>query len=62
MSKPLHDRQRIAVPHGVDPEEWLEAVEERAAILEFDGGLNRQRAEREAWKYCLAEFRRRSYN
>ena len=59
MSKPLCDNQRIAVPHGIDPEEWREAIEERAAILEFDGGLSRQRAEREAWQYCINEFRRR---
>jgi hypothetical protein len=26
-----------------------EAYEERAAIMEFDGGLNRDEAEREAW-------------
>ncbi len=27
----------------------LEAFEERAAIMEYDGGLSREDAEREAW-------------
>lgn len=29
--------------------EWLEAWEERAAIMEHDGGLEREDAERKAW-------------
>ncbi|MCA9715502.1 MAG: hypothetical protein H6713_09200 [Myxococcales bacterium] len=32
------------------PDDWREAWEERAAIMEFDGGLPRARAELEAWR------------
>lgn len=31
------------------PPEWVEEYEERAAILEFDGGFNRQEAENQAY-------------
>jgi len=57
MSKPLD--QQAAIPHGIEPDEWLEAFHERAAILEYDGGLPRQQAERKAWQICLHEFRSR---
>ena len=33
----------------------LDAFEERAAIMEFDGGLSRDEAEREAWAIVLVE-------
>ena len=39
--------------------EWMEAFEERAAILEYLGGLPRERAEQEARVICLEEFRSR---
>jgi len=32
-----------------ESESFREAFEERAAIMEFDGGLNREEAERAAW-------------
>ena len=32
------------------PDDWREAWEERAAIMEFDGGLPRALAELEAWR------------
>ncbi|MGH8322477.1 MAG: hypothetical protein ACRETD_01545 [Steroidobacteraceae bacterium] len=35
--------------HLLKPESLLEVYEERAAIMEFDGGLSRDEAEREAW-------------
>jgi hypothetical protein len=34
-----------------------EAYEERAAIMEFDGGLNRDEAEREAWALVSKRYR-----
>jgi len=40
-------------------EAWLEAFEERAAIMEYSGGLPRAEAERQAKVICLDEFRRR---
>lgn len=60
MSKPLDQSQQVAIPHGVEPEEWLEAFHERAAIMEYDGGLSRPQAERQAWQLCLNEFRSRA--
>jgi hypothetical protein len=33
----------------LEPESVREAYEERAAIMEFDGGLSRDEAERGAW-------------
>lgn len=42
---------------GNDPEEWREAFEERAGIMEYMGGISRQEAERQAKVICLAEFR-----
>ena len=42
-------RSLFEIHSSVDlPGEWLEEYEERAAILEFDGGLTRQQAETEA--------------
>jgi hypothetical protein len=37
-------------------EEWLALFHERAAILEFDGGLTRSDAEARALEHCLAEW------
>jgi hypothetical protein len=34
-----------------------EAYEERAAIMEFDGGLSRDEAEREAWALVSKRYR-----
>jgi hypothetical protein len=34
-----------------------EAYEERAAIIEFDGGLSRDEAEREAWALVSKRYR-----
>lgn len=34
-----------------------EDFEERAAIMEFDGGLSRDEAEREAWKLVSKRYR-----
>jgi hypothetical protein len=39
------------------PEEWLEAFIERAGIMEFDGGLPRQEAERRAEELVRASYR-----
>lgn len=42
-----------------DREEWRESFEERAAIMEYSGGLPRHEAEHQARIICLAEFRNR---
>lgn len=36
----------------------LEAFEERAAIMEFDGGLSRDEAERQTWTITATRFGR----
>jgi hypothetical protein len=38
-------------------ESVVEAYEERAAIMEFDGGLSRDEAEREAWVLVSKRYR-----
>ena len=43
---------------GVLPLEWMEEYEERAAILEFDGGLSRQEAENQALQEIRARKKR----
>jgi len=42
---------RIVRQDGMDPADWVaERVRERAAILEFDAGLEREDADRQAWE------------
>jgi hypothetical protein len=41
----------------LDTEAVWEAYEERAAIMEFDGGLSRDEAEREAWALVSKLYR-----
>jgi hypothetical protein len=36
---------------------WHDRFEERAAIMEFDGGMSREDAEREAYRTVLAEMK-----
>ena len=43
--------------HLLEPESMWEAYEERAAIMEFDGGLSRDEAEREAWALVSKLYR-----
>ena len=40
-----------------EKEDVWEAYEERAAIMEFDGGLSRDEAEREAWALVSKRYR-----
>ena len=42
-----------AKPDAARVADWWQ---ERAAIIEFDGGVNREHAEREAWARTLAKF------
>lgn len=42
----------MTTPQGI-PIPWVDDYEERAAVLEFDGGLPRQRAERQARQEIL---------
>lgn len=45
-----------ALPRGIhDSEAQREAFEERAAIMEFDGGMSREDAERAAWAIVLKQ-------
>ena len=41
----------------LEPESVRQAYEERAAIMEFDGGLSREDAEREAWALVSKLYR-----
>jgi hypothetical protein len=41
----------------LEPDSVREAYEERAAIMEFDGGLSRDEAEREAWALVSKLYR-----
>lgn len=41
--------QEIEILVSVRPEEWREAYEERAAMMEYDGGLAREDAENKAY-------------
>jgi hypothetical protein len=43
--------------HLPESESMREAYEERAAIMEFDGGLSRDDAEREAWALVSKLYR-----
>ncbi len=49
----------LTAPAPQHTEEERETFEERAAIMEHDGGLSREAAEREAWRIILRERRRR---
>jgi len=44
------------------PTNWREVYEERAAIMEFDGGLTRERAEAQALGDTLNEMRRAGWH
>jgi hypothetical protein len=46
-----------APPHLLEIELVRDEFEERAAIMEFDGGLSRDEAEREAWVLVSKLFR-----
>ena len=43
--------------HLLESESVWEEFEERAAIMEFDGGLSRDDAEREAWALVSKRYR-----
>jgi hypothetical protein len=46
-----------ALSHVPESESMREAYEERAAIMEFDGGLSRNEAECEAWALVSKLYR-----
>jgi len=51
--------------HAHDAHDWREMYEERAAIMEFDGGLPRLEAERLAYEFiqqCMKEEDRHANN
>lgn len=52
-------RKNNNIESDIDAEGVHEAFEERAAIMEHDGGLSRPEAEAQARVICLAEFRQR---
>ena len=62
LKEPDRVLQAAGLPERWDawPPEWREAVEERAGIMEFDGRLPRQVAEREAEVLVRGEFARRA--
>ena len=45
---------------GWSPEDWQVFFEERASILEFDGGFSRTEAERQAFVSCVTEWLNRN--
>ena len=53
-------RRKLDLPdHVADwPVEWWESFEERAGIMEFDGGLPRPEAERRAEELVRETYRR----
>ena len=44
-------------PGGMTGEDWIVLFEERAAIIEFEGGLSRREAERRAFECTLTVWR-----
>lgn len=56
MPDPIDPRLRIKVAK-LDPDQRYE-WEERAALIEFDGGMHRATAEWEAWKQLAADLTR----
>jgi hypothetical protein len=50
-------RRLPIVPRLLELEAAWEDFEERAAIMEFDGGLSRDDAEREAWALVSERYR-----
>lgn len=56
-----HTPNTTELPADIDdwPAEWREEFEERAAIMEFDGSLNRQEAEAWAETIVRAAYRLR---
>jgi hypothetical protein len=45
-----------AGPDGWSALDWHDFFEERAAIAEYDGGMNRQEAEASAYECCVVEY------
>ena len=54
LDKALGGRAEISYNRGGDPADvWTETLGERAAIMEFDGGLPRHEAEQRAWELAI---------
>ena len=54
LDKALGGRAEISYNRGGDPADvWTDTLGERAAIMEFDGGLPRHEAERRAWALAI---------
>lgn len=56
-----HLKTKMSEIHFLSDDE-LEGFEERAAIMEYEGGLTRNDAERQALVICPAEYRQRKAN
>ena len=48
-------------PTGWSADDWLAFFDERAGVAEFDGGLPRAEAERQAFEACIVEWLNRSF-
>ncbi len=57
-SDPFQDCRAFNNRYGRDDEDWQGAVDERAAILQFDQGMPREEAEPLAWRQIEAERKR----
>ena len=54
LDKALGGRAEISYNRGGDPADvWTDTLGERAAIMEFDGGLPRHEAEQRAWELAI---------
>lgn len=51
---PPRETAAIAIGHYLLPPEWHAIWDERAAIMEYEGGLHREQAEAQALKQVLA--------
>ena len=55
MTRKATASMKIESLSGSELDDLIEAFTERAAILEYDGGLPRSEAEREAWQMILRD-------
>ena len=54
LDKALGGRAEISYNRGGDPADvWTDTLGERAAIMEFDGGLSRTESEQRAWELAI---------
>ena len=50
----------VATVDGWSREDWLAIYDERAGIVEYDGGVSRSEAEAQAYECCVSEWMNRN--